>query len=245
MQVQNISHQNFTSRINPVPSFTINTKAGKLHFEEPTLEQINKRGFVKRLTLFFCKNFATTSDCPVWQAFAGKEMNNSANFYLKLLTQNFKNTLKEKNNHLTLLIARDSRRKIQGAVLGFPFDTIPACENSLYYIEDIAVGENFRGCGIGKILLNKSLESIKNKFTDVLLTNTRQVENFYKRLGFKNLDSGDNVQKTVLDFLAQDRYDYPRYVNFMTKSLHKDEQGWFLDAFKAIQNLRNESGNNI
>lgn len=55
MQVQNISHQNFTSRINPVPSFTINTKAGKLHFEEPTLEQINKRGFVKRLTLFFAK----------------------------------------------------------------------------------------------------------------------------------------------------------------------------------------------
>lgn len=114
--------------------------------------------------------------------------------------------------------------------MSFGFEDLPHCKKSVYYIEDIAVNPEYRKNGIGKILIDKTINSVKNSFTDVFLTGEVLAENFYKKLGFCHLDSNNPAQKTVIDNLAKIRTDYPNYVMFLTKPIQQNKPRWF-DVF--------------
>ena len=78
------------------------------------------------------------------------------------------------------------------------------------------------------------LNSAKNTFTDAFLTGEILAKGFYEKLGFKTLSDSDYSQKTVADYIARQRYDYPKYIEFFTKPLQEDKPRWFVKSAEEI-----------
>lgn len=229
--------QNFTSRVNPIKVFKVKTSRGNLTFQEPSLAEIRNKAFLKKLAKFFCDNFASNSEEPGWLAYKnGDNPHIAATIFESCLSQ-YKAKLLNPKGDLTLLVAKDRFNNIRGACLAFGYDDVPNAEKSVYYIDSLAVNPRFRGYNIGRILLAKTLESVQNKFSDVFLIGENMALGFYKKLGFKHLNSNDAVQKTVIDFVAQDNFCYPKYVSFLTKPLKIHEPRWYVETAKAIEKL--------
>ncbi len=70
-------------------------------------------------------------------------------------------------------------------------------------------------------------------------------EGFYKKLGFSHLNPNDKTQNTVINFIAEDVSDYPKYLSFMTKPLQLNKQRWYIDAAEKIKTITNEFEKNI
>jgi len=225
MQIHN--SVTFTSRANPVKPFIIYTSKGMLHFKEPSMRRIHSRGFIKNLAMFFCKNFASLTNDPFWKPFGKAKLSKEYKQHFKAQVAYFKKILHSSDDDITLLLATDKKNKIQGAILSFGFEDVPGCKKSVYYIEDLAVNPKYRKNGIGKVLIEKTLDSVKNVFTDAFLTGEVLAEGFYKRLGFNHLNPADAAQKSVIDYLAKIREDFPNYVSFLTKPLQQSKPRWY------------------
>ena len=128
---------------------------------------------------------------------------------------------------MTLLLVKDKRNKIQGACLSYGYDKIPNTKDTVCYIDSIAVSRAYRGFNIGKILIEKTMESAKNKFTDIFLAGEKQAHGFYKNLGFKSLSAETEEEKKIMDYISKRRSDYPEYVELFTKSLNESEKPWY------------------
>lgn len=233
--------QNFTSRLKPVKVYKVKTSRGNLTFQEPSLAEIRNNAFLRKLTKFFCDNFASKTEEPGWLAYKNGDNPHIKAAILESCFSQYKSKLLNPKGDLTLLVAKDRFNNIRGACLAFGYDDVPNAEKSVYYIDSLAVNPRFRGHNIGKVLLNKTIQSVQNKFSDVFLVGENMALGFYKKLGFEHLNSGVSAQKTVIDFIAQDKFSYPKYVSFLTKPLKQDEQRWYVKTAKAIE----KSGMNL
>lgn len=229
--------QNFTSRLNPIKPFKIRTQYGPLTFAEPTLSQLRDKSFLRNLTKFFCDNFASKTEEPGWLVYKDPKNSHIAATILETCLTHYKSKLLNPKGDLTLLVAKDKFNNIQGACLAYGYDEVPNAEKTVYYIDSIAVNPRFRGHNIGKILLNKSINSIQNKFSDIFLIAENMALGFYNKLGFDHLNSNCADQKVVIDFLAKDHLCFPKYVSFLTKFLQIDRPRWYVETAKAIKNL--------
>lgn len=237
MEININSNNSFTSRNNPIKPFNIYTKKGELRFAEVKPEDIRQKGFLENLTMFFCKNFASISQDPNWQVFNSKKPSREARDIFYGFLAHLHDKLIIPDDNLTLLVAKDRFKRIQGACMSFGLDNVPTSEHTTCYIESIAVNPKYRGLHIGKILLDKTLKSAQKAFTDVFLTGQVQAEGFYKKLGFQHLTPQDRMQRTVIDFIAEERDDYPEYVSFLTKPLQIDKPRWYEAASKEIEKI--------
>ena len=226
MNIRIDNSSSFKSKAYPINSFTVKTKRGKLKICEVTQKDLRRENFIPNLTRFFCKNFASLTKDPAWKAFQRKNgihdehiLEDFIKYYTAKINSNDKN--------MTLLLAKDKRNKIQGACLSYGCDRIPDAADITCYIDSIAVNPAFRGFKIGKILLEKTLESAKNKFTDAFLTGDKEAHGFYKKMEFVPLSADDIAQKNIIDFIEKRRSDYPKYVNLYTKALNEKEERWY------------------
>ena len=233
--------QNFTSKLNPIKPFSVNTKQGRVYIKEISQKEIKKSGFIRNLTVMFSKNFASLTNDPGWLIINNPNEKEKAAYIIKDFIKYAKSKLLKPDENLTLLAVFDKNKKLQGACMSFGLDDAPGCKKSTCYIESIGINKKYRGEGLGKILINKTLSSAKKSFTDVFLTGENLALGFYEKLGFKHLDPKDKVQKTVIDFIAQDRDDYPKYVSFLTKPLQPDKQRWYVNAAKKINEINKKS----
>ena len=216
----------FTSSANPVKPFVIRTKRGKLNVAEVTTRDLKREGFMQALTKFFCKNFASLTKDPAWKVFRTgtafqyeQALNDFINYYgVKI---------RKREDDMTLLIAKDKRNKIQGACLSYGYTKIPNLNNTVCYVDSIAVNPTYRGFNIGKVMLEKTLDSAKHQFTDAFLAGDRCAYGFYKKLGFEPLKEEFEHQKKVIDYLSKRRSDYPKYIEFLTKPLQENSPRWF------------------
>lgn len=233
-----ISTINFKSKANPIRPFVIKTPKGKLNISEVSVKDIRCDKFMENLTKFFCKNFATATDDPGWRIFI---QSGSAN-YLSAI-RNFKkyylSKLKSNNEHLTLLLARDKNKKIQGACLSFPLEEIPGATQTTCYIDSIAVNPVYRNLNIGRLLLEKTLESAKNVFTDVFLTGDKSAAGFYSSLGFDVLNKNDSFQNVIINYVSKRRFDYPDYIELFTKPLQENAERWYKKSATVINSDKN------
>lgn len=237
MQINFNSQQNFTSINNPIKPFVVNTSKGRLYVRELSADEIRKKGFIERLTKLFVKNFASLTNDPAWLMYNDPSKKCICDRMFADFVRCMKERLLNPNGNLTMLAAFDRNNRLQGACMSFGFDEAPACQKSVCYIENLAVNKRYRGEGLGKIFVNKTLEAVQRTFTDVFLIGELLAEGFYKKLGFVRLDANDKAQKTVIDFIAQDRYDYPKYVSFLTKPLQENKPRWYINTAKEIENL--------
>lgn len=217
MNIDKVSTLNFQSKAYPITPFIVNTKKGQLYFSEVTKNDLKDKNFLDTLTTFYCKNFGSLTNDPWWKQFLQKDKNSYKEDFNHLL-QYWKYKINLKDPDMTLLIARDENNKIQGACLGYGFDELPEVSNTVYYIDSIAVNPEYRGYDIGKILLNKTIDSAKNKFSEAFLIGERLALGFYKKLGFKALDA--KKQSNLINILEMEHPDYPDYVDFVAKTLN-------------------------
>lgn len=186
---------------------------------------------------FFCKNFASNTDYPGWLAFnnpAKKSLRKKIiNNYIKYLRDIFYHD----DGSMTLLVARDNKNKIQGACLSYGFDEVPEARNTTLYFDAIGVNEIFRGNKIGKLMMTKTIDANKTTFTDVFLTGATKAKGFYEKLGFRELSLENPDEIEVINFIADDRDDYPKYVKFFTKILQPEKDRWYKKAAGAVRTL--------
>lgn len=226
--------QNFTSRLNPVKPFKVKSKWGTLNVVEASPREMRQEGFVNALAKSLCKNFASYTDDPGWTILREPTQKDKWKPIIKYFQNNIKRIFKENDPNLTLLIARDKNKKIRGACLSYGFDEVPTAKDTALYIDSIAIDKPYRGIGLGKLMMNKTIEANRNTFNDIFLMGEVKAAGFYEKLKFKELDAADPKQNAVINFIAQDRNDYPDYIKLFTKPLQPDKPRWYDKAGEAI-----------
>ena len=216
----------FKSRLNPVPAFKVTTPQGVLSIEEVNYKKLTS-GFLKKITEFFCENFSKDTNDPGWlryNDYTKSEKNEFIGWYKACYEASIKD---ESNQHLTLLVARDTENNIQGACLSFGCEDVPRAKYNTLYIDSLAVNKKFRGNNLAKIMLEKSIEAGKYIFTDVFLTGEKVADGFYKKLGFRDLDPQNPAELKVIKHMARQRQDYPKYTSFLTRVIRNDRPRWY------------------
>ncbi len=225
----------FTSRLNPIKPLTIKTKWGKLMLSEATKNEYTQRGFAEKLSRFFSKNFASNTDDPCWLIYNDKSKKHIKNSMIKTFANDIKSIFKNDDGNMTLLLAKDKHNKIQGACLSFGYNLTDSSNKYTLYIDSICVNNPFRGFKLGKIMLNKTLKANeKSNFTDAFLTGEKKAAGFYTKNGFSELNPTDKNQKKVIDLIAEDRIDYPEYIQLFSKPLKPEQPRWYDKASLEI-----------
>lgn len=228
---QNFQSPQFTSRLYPIKPSVVNTKWGKLTLEEVKPLEIRQKGFFEKLAKIFGKNFTS----PDWQIFKDPSRKEECKMVTENFAQNLKALFKNDDGNLTLLVARDKQKRIQGACLSYGYDLVPNSKDYTLYIDSICVNRPYRGFSLGKKMLQKTLEnSKKSNFTDVFLTGEKHACGFYKKMGFAPLSKQDKNQLKVTNFIALDRFDYPKFVDFLSKPLKPNQERWYNRAAEFI-----------
>lgn len=222
---QNSKPVQFTSRLCPIKPSVVKTKWGKLTLEEVKPLEIRQKCFFENLATFFGKNFTS----PDWQLFKESTKNPEYKMVKDNFVQNLKALFKNDDGNLTLLVARDKHKKIQGACLSYGYDLVPNSKNYTLYIDSICVNKPYRGYSLGKKMLQKTLNAFSknSNFSDVFLTGEKNALGFYKKMGFSTFNLSDSNQQKVSKFIALDRFDYPKYVDFLTKPLNPNKERWY------------------
>ena len=116
--INTIRHENynysFTSRNNPIKTFKIATKLGDITIKEVDYSRDITHKFIKKLTDFFCKNFAADTIDPFWAKYktgTSEEKKNLFSRFEKYYANIFKE--EEKNRNTTLLIAKDKKTEFR------------------------------------------------------------------------------------------------------------------------------------
>lgn len=234
MNISINTNLNFQSKANPITPFVIRTKRGRLNVAEVTHRDMRREGFFESLTKFFCKNFASSTNDPTWKIFS-KHNNLNYGEDIKHFIRYYASKVKNGDENLTLLLAKDKRNKIQGACLSYGYDKIPSAKDKVCYIDSIAINQRYRGFKVGKLMMNKILESAKNVFTDAFVAGDKVANGFYERLGFKALDKNDAAQKAVIDYISRRRSDYPKYIELYTKPLREYSERWYNECVNEIK----------
>ena len=234
MKIDSIQSTNFKSKAYPVAPFVIKTRRGKLTVAEASNRDLKKDCFFLKLTRFFAKNFASLTNDPNWQVFKNGY---GANYdeAIRELVRYYSAKIKAKDENLTLLLAKDKRNKIQGACLSYGYDRMPNANDKACYIDSIAVNPAYRGFNVGTVLMEKTLDSAKNNFTDAFLTGDKQASGFYANLGFQALDREDEAQRVIIDYISKRRFDYPKYIDFFNLPLKYDAKRWYEITSKELE----------
>ena len=233
MKIANVNKISYKSRACPVKPYTIKTKYGKLFVAEAGLKEIKRKSFINNLSYFFCNNFASMTKDPNWLPFKQKMSAMKDNFNFQNFSDYIKTRLNSKDNSLTLLLAKDKHKRIQGACLAYKYDDITDVD-SVYYINSIAVNRVYRHFGVASSLLQETIKSVSSICSDAFLTGDRMAEGFYRKIGFEPLNPNDDNQNTIIKYISKQRFDYPDYVDLFNKPLKHETARWYIKAAEII-----------
>lgn len=233
MIINNYSNLNFTSLRNPIKPFDVKTSNGVLHFSEINYKHLPKNSFYKKLGMFFLENFANTSSHPFWAKCRKPTLDEAVyNDYIKGMAKRYKSSIN--NPYTTIMLAKDKSKNIVAAIFARPLrETSKIKDSETLYVDSIAVNPEYRGANVGAELLNRVINSSKERFTDVFLEAYKESQPFYEKLGFRALNPyGKESERFLIEELAKERKDYPQFAEFMTKKLQYTGQFDWLDRIK-------------
>lgn len=233
MLINNNSNLNFTSLRNPIKSFDVKTHKEVLHFSEINYNHSPKNSFYNKLAEFFLDNFANTSSHPFWLNCRKPTLNVEIyNDFLKRMAKKYK--LAVNNPDTTILLAKDKSKNIVAAIFTRTLrESEKVRDWETLYIDSIAVAPEFRHSKLGKLMLNKVIDSSKNRFTDAFLVAYRESQPFYEQMGFNSLNHyNKESERFVIEEMAKERIDYPEYAEFMTKKLQNTGDFDWLDRIR-------------
>ena len=231
---------NFTSRANPIAPLLVDTKIGKIKIYEIDYDKDVTPKFMRKITHFFCKNFSLDTPDPFWQKY--KTFNPIKKFKMfKTFFNYYANKIlkSERPEHVTILVAKDEKNKLHGVCLAYACDEIPGAINSALYLDSIATSKKYRGKGLAKIMMQEIHKANAKSFGDSFLTAAIESKEFYEKLGYQLFNTENFEQSKVLEFIAQNRTDYPKYMEPYNLPLNKNSGKWFTESVEAITDLEN------
>ncbi|MBQ8460053.1 GNAT family N-acetyltransferase [bacterium] len=214
----------FTSLNNPIKPFQIITPKGTLDCIEVNYRHLPKSiGFYRKLSEFFIGIFSRTSSDPNWKILSSPKL--EKDIYDKCIefdVKKLRNAIKDKNT--TVLYVRDKAKNLVGAIVTKSLKETPFVkDNMVLYVDSLAVVPEYRGFNIAKTLLYKVFEASQNSFTDAFLAAYKESVPFYEKLGFSKLSGRTKAQQYVISEMAEERYDYPKFVRFLSMPLSNIE----------------------
>ena len=227
MKIQRTENQQyFTSRLNPIKPFQVETNLGKLNFSEVKRSQLKDANLLDEIADFFCTNFASFTNDPYWLAYRNPR---NKNYLRKGYVDYMRPKIKYDDGNLTMLTGRDENGVLRAGCLSYSFDQVPHACYTTCYIDSIAVDKKFRGFGLGKTMLEKTIDINKNTFTDVFLKGEKKAAGFYEKMGFEKMTPENPKQRFTVNVIAEhgDGDSYPDYVHFFTKHIQPDKPLWY------------------
>lgn len=193
---------NFGSKNSPIDSFIINTQKESLFVEE--LKKVDEANAVNFKTDFYIDNF------PSWaEAFPNKES------IFNLFKKTNDRALNKPDGNTTILVAKNAKNKIVALFSLEQFDDF--YDTRVGYIRDCLINKEYKSQGIGKILIERILQTAKGYFTDVYLESEQEVSGFYSKIGFDRLDSLNNATKKLYEYIKASS---PFYKNAIPMSIN-------------------------
>ncbi len=161
--------------------------------------------------------------------------------------QNFKYRLihcltKEDGCNSTILTAKNPHGKVEALADLQSFDEIDILTKNGFkdlktgYIQDCYVFSGLRNQGVGNLMVDKLLKTAEGFFSNIFLCSENTAINFYKRVGFYELDTSNPDIKKVVDYILSIRGDKD-FVKPMLKTL-TSENNWHLRMINLINNLK-------
>ena len=227
MQVKSISYQSFTSRNNPVEDFKIVTNKGSLLVKEFTHKDAENHDNIYSLSKFFIDGFLSNTEDPVFLKFAKPENRQKYLEFLERMTAYYKSMFKKDDGNLTVLVAKDEKGELAGAIVSNTLSEEGVSEKSTCYIDSIAVAPHLRNNKVGATLENKILEFAQKAYTDVFLASDNMAVGFQLKNGFRALDYSNPPEKRIIDKINSVRGDYPDYVTYMDKKIGESSIPWY------------------
>ena len=230
----------FGSQNNPVPKFRIKTAKGTLYVKEFTLKDARYDFKMYELSKFFTDNFIYNTNDPSLTKYKNPE-----NFeqYLDMLdrtTKYYRKMFYEDDGNLTVLEARNATGDLCGAVITQTFkdECSGLSDNKTCYVDSVAVKKKYRHNHVGRILMEKAINSSKDVYTDVFLASDNLAVPFQLKNGYRVMNYKNPAEKAVIDRINKFRGDYPDYITFMDKKLNNTEEHkpWYQRIFEKIQN---------
>lgn len=216
----------YTSRINPIEPFKVQTAKGVLNVAEINYDRITPK-FIKKITEFFCENFSHDTNDPAWLNY-NKLSKSEKKDFLDTFENFYGNSIRDEGNqHLTMLVATDSNKNIQGACLSYGCEDVPKARYNTLYIDSLAVNKEYRGNSLARLMLEKSIDANRYIFTDVFLTGEKVADGFYKKLGFRDLSPDNADESKIINHIAKQRPDYPKYTSFLTRIIQESRPRWY------------------
>lgn len=199
--------------------FSINTPSGLLKIEEIKENELGNAGE------FYYKNMAIP----------GVHIQENTTDFEKMLIlsglKKFQKYVFEKpDGNSTILVAKDNNNAIKGLFSLHSFDEFANTWERMVdlktgHISQCVLSSEYRANGTGTIILKKLLTAAKGYFTDIFLEATNEAVNFYKKSGFKKLDTSISDIKAVSDFVLECRHDKNK-ITLMALSLDKSNPCW-------------------
>jgi len=229
MLISNNYSLKFTSRNNPIRDFKISTPMGELEVKEFTPKDAQNRNKLRNLAKFFLDGFISNTNDPSFLQY--KEPQNKRKYVnaINTFTDYYQNVFNNDDGNLTVLVAKNKKGKIAGAVITNTMKEAGIEEKSTCYVDSIAVDSKYRRNKVGQILQDKAIMCSKDVYSDVFLVSDNMAVDFQLSNGFKKMEENNLSEKQIIDILADERIDYPDYVSFMYKKLPnaKDKTPWY------------------
>ena len=135
--------------------------------------------------------------------------------------------VKKDDGNLSIVVARNSKRKICGGIVTRGFSELPQAKMTTLYVDNLAVDRKYRGSGLAKTLTDLCLNSANEKYTDAFVVSSNRAIGFYEKLNFKILNALNENENRVINFMKSMRFDVDMYVTPMSKVLNGNEPRWY------------------
>lgn len=232
MKINNVSKSDnkllkFGSRNNPIAPFVIQTLKGPLFVSE-----------IKQKDIPQTVNFeldCLTKSVKAWMPYQ-KDDDYYKEFFLGFLSKILNHCKRRKDGNSTILIAKDTDNQVKSLFVMQSLDTSilkNIRDPKTGYIDSCFVSEEYRSQGIGKILVDKLIETCKGTFSDIYLAADNAAVNFYKKTGFAPLDTTNPEIMKVSDYILNSRSD-KELITIMSKSLDASNP-WYTRLAKLIK----------
>ena len=221
---------NFTSKNNPIKPFFVNTPKGELQimeFKEMDASSIRKS---KSLAKFFLDSFIGNTNDP-WFLSLKKDKAKYLNA-VERFSDYYRNMFKKDDGNLTMLIARNDKNKLCGAVVTNTLNESGVNDCFTCYVDSLAVSPKYRKCGVGKLLMEKAIS--KDVYSDSFLASDNMAVPFQLKNGYRALDYSNPNEKKIIDKINADRGDYPEFVTFMYKKLKDNGDITWAERVKIV-----------
>lgn len=222
----NISSTNktlsFGSKNCPVKPFAIQTQFGPLQVEELKTSDLTKAA-----------KYSVGSSVEAyesWRTPYEKLDKKGKKSWITFVKDRYIKILNKTDGNSTILVAKNSKGKIKAIFTMQNFDEFKNnaggfADSKTGYIEECMTSSKYRGQGIGKIMINKLIETARGNFTDIVLEGENKALAFYGREGFKPLDLSNPSIKKISDFIMKARDDSYTFT-VMNKTLDPSNPWW-------------------